>query len=186
MEIALVVLLLLAVLIFSMHGKTSAPKQSRPEKYPPFEQRTARKSPENLSIRGAAYVVDGDTLVIKNTQVRLFGIDAPELDHPYGNKAKWALVSLCKGRLVHADVTATDDHGRTVARCSLDDGRDLSAEMVKLGLAIDWRKFSGGAYRALETPGVRKRLWLADARQKGQMHMWEQYEARKGARVTRG
>jgi len=52
--------------------------------------------------------------------------------------------------------------------------------MVKIGLAIDWAKFSNGAYRSLELPGVRKKLWLADARQKGRMNIWEKYAAKKG------
>ena len=58
-------------------------------------------------------------------------------------------------------------------RCYLSDGRDLSAEMVKLGLALDWPKFSGGKYRELETSDARTKLFLADARQKGRMHVWE-------------
>ena len=32
------------------------------------------------SLSGAAHIVDGDTLVIDETKIRLFGIDAPELD----------------------------------------------------------------------------------------------------------
>lgn len=71
---------------------------------------------------------------------------------------------------------------RTVARCFLRNGRDLSAEMVKLGLAIDWPKFSGGKYQSLEVQGVRKKLWLAGARQKGRMHVWEQFENKQTAR----
>ncbi|QYX58661.1 thermonuclease family protein [Roseovarius sp. SCSIO 43702] len=130
-------------------------------------------------IEGPAYVVDGDTLIIRKTQIRLFGIDAPEIDHPYGKKAKWALVALCKGRSVRARVIERDTHGRTVAHCWLEDGSDLSAEMVKLGLAIDWPKFSGGRYRALETHDARKKMWLADARQKGRLHVWERFEERK-------
>jgi hypothetical protein len=54
--------------------------------------------------------------------------------------------------------------------------------MVKTGLAIDWAKFSGGVYRKLEPDRVRKKLWLADARQKGRMDVWERFEARKGSK----
>ncbi|MEO1703320.1 MAG: thermonuclease family protein [Pseudomonadota bacterium] len=99
------------------------------------------------------------------------------MSHPYGQKAKWALVALCKRQRVRAEVTEVDDHGRTVAKRYLEDRRDLSAEMVKLGLAIDWLKFLGGLYRQHETPDVRRKLWLADARQKGRMHVWEKLEA---------
>lgn len=81
-----------------------------------------------------------------------------------------------QGAKIRAEINELDAHGRTVARCFLEDGRDLSAEMVKLGLAIDWPKFSGGEYRSLELSGVRKKLWLADARQKGRMHVWKKFE----------
>ena len=123
-------------------------------------------------------MTDGDTITIQGTQVRLYGIDAPELDHPYGKKAKWAMVRLCRGHRIRAEVTEEDAYGRTVAKCFLPDGSDLSAEMVKLGLAIDWPKFSGGQYSHLEITGVRKKLWLADARQKGRMHVWETYASK--------
>jgi endonuclease YncB( thermonuclease family) len=143
-----------------------------------FDADSAQPQTENTVLSGSAYIVDGDTIVIQKTQIRLFGIDAPELNHPYGKKAKWALVSLCKGQTIEAHITEYDSHGRTVARCYFQDGRDLSAEMVKLGLAIDWPKFSGGKYRSLETSEARKKLWLADARQKGRMKVWKQFEER--------
>ena len=86
---------------------------------------------------------------------------------------------------MQAETIEQDHHGRTVARCYLQDGRDLSAEMVKLGLAIDWPKFSDGKYRALEVPGIRKKLWLADARQKGRIHVVRQFEAKQSSRTTK-
>ncbi len=130
-------------------------------------------------VEGRAHIVDGDSIIISNMQIRLFGIDAPEINHPHGQNAKWALIALCKGQIVSASIKCSDGHGRFVAKCLLPDGRDLSAEMVKRGLAIDWPKFSGGIYRHLEVPEVRKKLWLADARQKGRMHVWAQFEANR-------
>ena len=144
-----------------------------------FDATSAQQVKELKVLEGAAYVTDGDTITIKQTQIRLFGIDAPELNHPYGMRAKYALQRLCKGQMIRAEVTEIDHHGRTVAHCYLPDGRDLSAEMVKLGLAIDWPKFSGGKFKSLETEDVRKRLFLADARQKGRMHVWEKFEERQ-------
>ena len=144
-----------------------------------FDAETAHEIDPPIVLEGPAYVTDGDTITIQKTQVRLYGIDAPELNHPFGQKAKWAMVKLCKGNTIRAEVTEEDDYGRTVAKCFLPDGRDLSAELVKQGLAIDWPKFSGGKYSHLEVEGIRKKLWLADARQKGRMHVWEQFEARK-------
>lgn len=145
-----------------------------------FDAGSAKHLHDKRVLTGAAYVTDGDTIKIKKTQVRLFGIDAPEMNHPYGKKAKWALHKLCKDQIIRAEITDVDDHGRTVAHCYLPDGRDLSAEMVKQGLAIDWPKFSGGKYRDLETSDARKKLFLADARQKGRMHIWEKFEAKQG------
>ncbi|WP_253913441.1 thermonuclease family protein [Pseudoruegeria sp. HB172150] len=120
-------------------------------------------------IVGRAYVIDGDTIVIQKARIRIGGIDAPELDHPYGQKSKFAMVSLCKGQVVTATVKETDVHGRVVATCHLPDGRDVAAELVKMGLAIDWPKYSGGKYSRFEPAGIRKRLWRADLRQRGRM-----------------
>lgn len=119
------------------------------------------------AISGRCWVVDGDTIVIDRINVRLAGIDAPELDHPWGQRSKWALVALTRGKRVTAEVTGGLSYDRVVARCVLDDGRDLAAELVKQGLAIDWATYSGGYYRHLEPDGIRKRLWRADRRQRG-------------------
>jgi micrococcal nuclease len=192
LEAALLILLLVGVAFFAFGSKSSRskytpPSRATPQKRPaakrqPFDEQSAHKQPVSTTLQGPAYVVDGDTVVIQKTQIRLFGVDAPEMDHPHGKNAKWALVNLCKGKTIRAEVTEQDAYGRTVAKCYLQDGRDLSAEMVKLGLAIDWPKFSGGKYSSMEVPGVRKKLWLADARQKGRMHVWEQFDARKNAK----
>ena len=120
-------------------------------------------------VRGQCWVVDGDTICIDRISIRLSGIDAPELDHPYGKSAKFALIKLCQGQTIRADVHEATSHDRLVATCYLPDGRDLAAEMVKMGLAVDWPKYSGGKYRPLEQPDVRKKLWRCDARQKGRM-----------------
>ena len=108
--------------------------------------------------RGRVHVIDGDTIVIGKTKIRLWGIDAPELDEPWGQKSKWAMVRLCKGEVVTAICTGDTSYDRYVAKCYLNDGRDLSAELVREGLALDWPMFSGGAYRSLETTALRRKL----------------------------
>ncbi len=157
----------------------SAPKppphrgeEGRQRRQPPVirvQQTTQIQIVDVQELRGRAWVIDGDTIDIGGTRIRLYGIDAPEMDHPYGKSAKWALVQMCKGQEVRAVFDGSLSHDRTVATCYLPDGRDLSAEMVKAGMAIDWRKFSRGKYAGLEVEGIRKKLWRCDARQKGQM-----------------
>ncbi len=187
-----IVLLLLLLLLFAgfwplklrnklTRDKNARVRQAKKKFEPFFNTKSTTPQPSKPAVRGFAYVVDGDTLIIQKIQIRLFGIDAPEINHPYGIKSKWALFSLCKGQTVRAEFIGNDAYGRTVARCCLPDGRDLSAEMVKLGLAIDWPKFSNGKYRSLEMPDARKKLWLADARQNGRMHVWEQFETKQKA-----
>jgi micrococcal nuclease len=118
-------------------------------------------------LSGTCWVIDGDTIVIDKVHIRLAGIDAPELDHPYGRQSKWALVQLCRGKTVTARLKPELSFDRVVAECFLPDGRDLAAEMVRAGLALDWAKFSGGKYRHLEPADIRRKLWRAHARQKG-------------------
>jgi endonuclease YncB( thermonuclease family) len=132
-------------------------------KVPTVEART----PEKTVLKGPCYVVDGDTIRIDKKTIRLSGIDAPELHHPWGKKAKWELFRLTKGQVVTASLEPEASYDRAVAVCTLSDGTDLSAEMVKLGLALDWEKFSGGKYSHLEPSGVRKKLWRCAAKHKG-------------------
>ncbi len=63
----------------------------------PFDGATQETVQENQIIRGPAYVIDRDTIVIKKKQIRLFGIDAPELNHPYGKKQNGLWCVFAKG-----------------------------------------------------------------------------------------
>ena len=71
-------------------------RPSRPRHHEPFVVITTQapsraptsSPPAPTVLRGRCWVVDGDTIVIDNTHIRLAGIDAPELDHPYGKQAK--------------------------------------------------------------------------------------------------
>jgi micrococcal nuclease len=164
--------------------KLFAPPRSRtyPKTFPPSATSVHRVGQEPQAplrqvhehtgqqiIRGACWVIDGDTIVINKVHIRLAGIDAPELDQPYGQNAKRFLMGLCRGHVVTAITEGGTSYERTVATCHLDDGRDLSAEMVRAGLALDWRKHSGGQYRHLEVAGIRKKLWRVEAKHRGRM-----------------
>ena len=78
------------------------------------------------AVVGTCYVIDGDSIVIGNVMIRLAGIDAPELNQPWGQKDKWALFDLCKGQVVRAELDGSMSYDRLVATCYLPDGRNLS------------------------------------------------------------
>ena len=107
---------------------------------------------------GNCWVIDGDTIPIGSQKIRLQGINAPELDEPYGKQAKWALHTLVKGQTVTAQPNGEKSYDRIVAKCFLENGRDLAAEMVKMELALDLPKYPDADYRHLETPASRKKL----------------------------
>lgn len=154
---------------FGSSRPISRPRPVRPSPSAPISP-PIRTTPGNLpstELRGTCWVIDGDTIVIDKIHIRLAGIDAPELDHPWGQKAKWEMVRLCKGQIITAHIRPELSYDRIVAQCLLPDGRDLAAELVRAGLALDWPKFSGGRYKHLETPEARKKLWMVTARQRG-------------------
>lgn len=155
---------------FERNVKTGSdgPWAPQPEKHPTRPHGLSHPA-QLKTITGKCYVIDGDTIQIGKMRLRLAGIDAPELEHPWGQNAKWELVRICKGQEISAVLEPELSYDRIVATCYLPDGRDLSAEMVKAGLALDWPKFSGGKYSHLEIKDARKKHWKAAARQRGHM-----------------
>lgn len=114
--------------------------------------------PISMIIEGPAYVIDGDTIRIGKTKIRLAGIDAPELDRPWGQKSKWHMVRICKGHTIRVELTGDTSYDRLVGTCFLPDGTDIGAEIVKVGLALDGGFYSQGKYRHLEPAGVRRKI----------------------------
>lgn len=103
-----------------------------------------------------AVAIDGDTLRIdspeKNLRFRLWGIDAPEVQTPGGMRASRALAHLISGQTLSCDLMDVDPFGRPVVRCATATIPDIACELISLGHAHDWPKFSGGAYSECETP----------------------------------
>jgi micrococcal nuclease len=93
-------------------------------------------------------VVDGDTLAVGSTTVRLIGIDTPESVRPGtpvecgANASSRALARLVAGDRVHLVTDPTQDrrdrYGRLLAYVVLDDGRDVQAELIKQGWATTY------------------------------------------------
>jgi endonuclease YncB( thermonuclease family) len=104
---------------------------------------------------GQASVIDGDTLEIHGTRVRLWGIDAPETNQlcrgddslPYrcGATAANKLDQFIARRAVHCAPRDIDRYGRTIASCAAGTV-DLGEWLVSEGLALDWPRYSKGRY----------------------------------------
>jgi endonuclease YncB( thermonuclease family) len=97
-------------------------------------------------IAGPAWVVDGDSIRISGVSIRLEGIDAPEWDQSCrdsagrswlcGRAATNQLRERTRGQALTCLPRARDRYARVVATCSLADGTDLNAWMVRQGWAI--------------------------------------------------
>ena len=93
-----------------------------------------------------AVAIDGDTVKLNGTSYRIWGIDAPERGDPGGPAAKATMARLIDGATLVCDQIDTDRYARPVVRCDLPNGRDLACELVRLGAAVDWPKYSKGFY----------------------------------------
>lgn len=93
-------------------------------------------------------VVDGDTFTLRgeSRRIRVWGLDAPEWDHPGGTAATATLRALIAGNRLHCDVLDIDRYGRLVAQCFLPDGRDIAVAMISSGVATEYCRYSRGFY----------------------------------------
>jgi endonuclease YncB( thermonuclease family) len=93
-------------------------------------------------------VQDGDTFTLKgqSRRIRVWGLDAPEWNHPGGSDATATLRQMISGETLTCQVLDMDRYGRYVAQCFLPDGRDIAAEMIRAGVATEYCRYSGGFY----------------------------------------
>lgn len=82
------------------------------------------------------FIIDGDTFLAAPDSVnyRLWGIDAPELDQPWGRAAKAALMDLIHRKRVTVIRRGTS-YKRPVVQVTTTNDRDVALELLKMGLA---------------------------------------------------
>jgi endonuclease YncB( thermonuclease family) len=84
-------------------------------------------------------IVNGETLEVLSqgtpVRVRLYGIQVPARYQVFGQRAKRYLGALALQHEVTVTVRDTDRDGRVVGEVCLADGRNLSQELVQMGLA---------------------------------------------------
>ena len=117
---------------------------------------------------GAARAKDGDSMMVGVKEVRLFGVDAPELsqscqrdgqDWACGAAAKDLLDSLVRGKTVYCTAAGTDQFDRVLARCAAGT-TDLNRAMVANGYAVAFRRYSSDFVSAEDSAKANKRgIW---------------------------
>lgn len=91
-------------------------------------------------------VTDGDTYDVRRSEggkvtIRLYGVDAPESDQPYGRAATKTARRYVGGKSVRVTVEDIDRYGRAVARISLQGG-DLGAMLIRDGMAWHYDRYA--------------------------------------------
>lgn len=111
---------------------------------------------ESYALSGKVISVsDGDTLTIltndkKKVRIRLLNIDAPELNQPYGDQAKWLLNKLVYSRQVYIDESGKDIYNRILGTVYYGQ-TNINKQMVFSGYAWAYRKgLNDKSYISLE------------------------------------
>jgi endonuclease YncB( thermonuclease family) len=177
----LLAFLLLAVVIaaagrlvesFRAQGRVSDPAaQQRADTKPLAPPRVSADPARPRVVSGLrAVVVDGDSLRIGHDDIRIEGIDAPELrqscrnsdgrEWPCGRAARARLTELLSGAEIICRQTGKDRYGRTLAVCAAGSVRDIGEAMVLAGLAVNYDRY-GDRYLAAQTQAraVRRGIW---------------------------
>ena len=109
-------------------------------------------------------VSDGDTIKVLRdgsvVTIRLYGIDAPELDQPFGKAARRCLAALVSHKSVDIEPVTADSYQRIVSVVRLTDGTLVNSHLVEAGCAwvyprycrrkccLEWRELEEAARRA--------------------------------------
>jgi micrococcal nuclease len=110
-------------------------------------------------------IADGDTftMIFDNdfdVRVRLNGIDCPEKSQPFSKRAKQALSDFIFGKMVVVQYKEKDRYGRVIGDVYID-GLHVNYEMVKLGLAWHFKRYSDDEeLNSLEKDARYKRIGL--------------------------
>jgi endonuclease YncB( thermonuclease family) len=113
-------------------------------------QPPAARTPTTQPLSGIARVIDGDTIDVHGTHIRLNGIDAPESKqtceangqtYACGEQATEALIVLLGARPVECAERGKDRYQRIIATCQVD-STDVGGWMVEHGWAVAYRKYS--------------------------------------------
>lgn len=101
-------------------------------------------------IAGQPRVIDGDSLQIGGSRIRLAGIDAPEMGQQCrialekqncGELSKDHLAALIGKSQIRCKWSRFDRYDRLLGTCFIGDS-DINAELVKQGMALAYRRYT--------------------------------------------
>ena len=93
------------------------------------------------TISGPARVIDGDTVVVAGTRVRLKGVDAAELGTARGENARRVMAMLVTGSLT-CRLTGEKTYNREVGYCTTANGTDINKAIIAQGAALACPRYS--------------------------------------------
>jgi endonuclease YncB( thermonuclease family) len=141
----------------------------------PTKKTTTSRGAETRDPGGAllttAIAIDGDSLRTDGEEIRLMGIDAPELrqtcrdqrgkDWSCGRAARDELRRILARGNVRCARGEKDRYGRALARCSANGVYDIGDAMVREGFALN---FMDGGYRPAENEAraAKRSIWRGD------------------------
>lgn len=110
---------------------------------------------EQATISGPATAIDGDGLRIGGASIRLWGIDAPEMDqtciaqtgehYACGVVARDALARLIAGQIVLCRILGIDRYNRALGECftaNTTDTQSINSRLVQIGMAVAFERYS--------------------------------------------
>jgi len=107
--------------------------------------------PPSVNPEGRAHIIDGDSIVVQGVEIRLLGIDAPELGQrcrkqgtswACGAESSHRLRSFTRDKKLKCTGNRYDQHDRLLAVCHLD-GREINRWMVEQGWAVSFDGYPG-------------------------------------------
>lgn len=122
------------------------------------------EKPPGAVLQGMGRAVDGDSIRLDDLDIRLSGLDAPELrqtceragqNWTCGAAARNALAARLGRGAMTCKSQGLDRYGRTLAVCSVE-GEEINAALVREGMAVSY-----GAYEReeAEARNARRGVW---------------------------
>jgi endonuclease YncB( thermonuclease family) len=120
-------------------------------------------------IAGSATVIDGDTISIGGTRIRLQGTDAPEWEQtcddakgaswPCGTKAARELGALIRDVTLTCKTSDFDQYDRVLAECSTPDSTNVNVWLVRQGWAVAFGRSRLYTTAEAEAKAAKRGLW---------------------------